>query len=969
MPSVLEGRVVSSFRAVGGPGRAFLERARALMTRLAPLGAVHVGWDVLKVTFAFDASNFPALLEIVTTPGPDTQGDEPLWAVGVAQGDIRTVEAEGSELLASGLLWSGPPIVAASALAALARPGEILCAQTVPALRAGELVTSGLRIARDGTLRVRGARIDRRQPWRRSAAENLTRMTEPRLVRGHFPDVTVAPGALVLVRADPGVGGTRLLGEIAARSPRSLVVTPVGSGFEPLGALRRAFGRAIGRELNPHLLELAGPLEALLAGKGTGLDTAARLVTALLWPRQSGAISALVIDDAKAVDPATLEACVRAARQSASLGIVARLDGASSVPSVLAALPKAAEHELSHVSREGAEDIAVGATGGALDALARGRWARLGGGNPLAIVEAVTLGIASGDIAWSGERASPRSRAAGRGGVKTAAKWIRQRANAERAPARALLSLLAVVGGEAKVGFLSRVLEAAGLRMDVVGTITQLERARWLIAEEPESGGERSVAFPARTHHKALFNTLEDDARKKLHLAISRVIEQEEGAFGRVEGAWHAAQAGEGSRASAALLEGARAASEARFEASCTQLIAFARRADPSCEEAALELLADALERAPSVAPVSLPPATTPSAPPSARAAPRSVPPSTAHASIPASRPSVPPRTGPARIAAIASVPPARHKASVPPARHKASVAPPVAASVSAPSVASSRPVSAPPVASSRPVSAPPPGDVDEPDSMVERALIVPPQAPDSVVERALIVAPEARGPASPSGDRDVDTFHAADSEPPTMANDELAPASDSLPPETTLESELREHAEEAGAAVRSAADASVDGGFASAPPPPSAPGSQIARRLGELAEEALLAADHAALERWVDAPRAAGECPAFTERMRAMARLGRGDIGDALRVLRRSRAELDPTDHRRRCQASLALGVALSGAGRPEEALLEAMDALARARQIADERGAKACLAFLAKLYTSVSREAEAELLRDGSA
>src|SRR5260370_751216 len=98
---------------------------------------------------------------------------------------------------------------------------------------------------------------------------------------------------------------------------------------------------------------------------------------------------------------------------------------------------------------------------------------------------------------------------------------------------------------------------------------------------------------------------------------------------------------------------------------------------------------------------------------------------------------------------------------------------------------------------------------------------------------------------------------------------------------------------------------------------------------------------------------------------MRAMARLGRGDIGDALRVLRRTRQQLDPADHRRRCQTSLALGVALSVAGRPQEALLEGMDALARARQIDDERGAQACLAFLAKLYTSVSREADGERLR----
>lgn len=153
-----------------------------------------------------------------------------------------------------------------------------------------------------------------------------------------------------------------------------------------------------------------------------------------------------------------------------------------------------------------------------------------------------------------------------------------------------------------------------------------------------------------------------------------------------------------------------------------------------------------------------------------------------------------------------------------------------------------------------------------------------------------------------------------------------------------------------------------------SAHPPDDAPGSQIAHRLGELARDALLAADNAALERWVDGLRATGESPAFTERMLAMARLGRGDIGDALRVLRRTRAELAPNDHRRRCQTSLALGVALSVAGRPEEALLEGMDALARARQTKDDHGAKACLAFLAKLYSSVDRHDEAEKLKAAS-
>lgn len=98
-------------------------------------------------------------------------------------------------------------------------------------------------------------------------------------------------------------------------------------------------------------------------------------------------------------------------------------------------------------------------------------------------------------------------------------------------------------------------------------------------------------------------------------------------------------------------------------------------------------------------------------------------------------------------------------------------------------------------------------------------------------------------------------------------------------------------------------------------------------------------------------------ERSAFTERMRVLSLLGRGDIDDALRVLRRARADLDPKDHAQRCQASLAIGVALSVAGRPQEALLEGMDALARARHAGDDRGANACLAFLAKLFGSVGR------------
>ena len=82
--------------------------------------------------------------------------------------------------------------------------------------------------------------------------------------------------------------------------------------------------------------------------------------------------------------------------------------------------------------------------------------------------------------------------------------------------------------------------------------------------------------------------------------------------------------------------------------------------------------------------------------------------------------------------------------------------------------------------------------------------------------------------------------------------------------------------------------------------------------------------------------------------RVRAIAR---ADGPEALQALRRQRQELESAPPAARCHASLALGVALALAGRPDEALLEGMDALARAREAASARAEAACLAFLRKL------------------
>ncbi|MBV9949702.1 MAG: hypothetical protein JOZ69_22870, partial [Myxococcales bacterium] len=88
----------------------------------------------------------------------------------------------------------------------------------------------------------------------------------------------------------------------------------------------------------------------------------------------------------------------------------------------------------------------------------------------------------------------------------------------------------------------------------------------------------------------------------------------------------------------------------------------------------------------------------------------------------------------------------------------------------------------------------------------------------------------------------------------------------------------------------------------------------------------------------------------------------------EALARLRRARARAEGGAPATRCQAALALGMMLSIAGRSEEALLEALDALARAKEAQDGKAVSACTALLAKLYAAQGLSAAAGALRDGA-
>lgn len=125
---------------------------------------------------------------------------------------------------------------------------------------------------------------------------------------------------------------------------------------------------------------------------------------------------------------------------------------------------------------------------------------------------------------------------------------------------------------------------------------------------------------------------------------------------------------------------------------------------------------------------------------------------------------------------------------------------------------------------------------------------------------------------------------------------------------------------------------------------------------------QALVKGDVDAVERMAEQLRLSDKGGPLAERLSAMAQLTRGETGDAIRRLRVAAEEARATKSRERCRTALALGVALAASGRHEEALLEALDALARAREMSDARGEQACVRFLAHLSAMAGHTAEAE-------
>ncbi len=868
------------------------DRVRTMLDRATTLRAEVLGLSPVELLFGFPPEALELALRLALTPEVLEEG-ETAFAAGIAQGDVLPL-VEGR-----GIQW-GTPIIVASALSSITPPSAVTVSEALKAFRQGELLTLGSVSVRSMGTRLRGARLDTAQPFRREAAAQLGRLGPPVTLLGNeAPAQLVWPGSLSILRADPGLGGTRFLNEIArGQEPaRALLVSPSGSGLEPFGALRRAIART--DDVNPFLLELAPTVERLSMGEGVTLDEASRIVAAFLWPKSTAEQPGpLLVDDAAEVDEASLSACARALLSAErSFPFVIRLDATDATPASCIDLAPGPEADLGPLPRADAEAFLAACLDSPADEAVKRRFARLGGNTPLGVIEALSHGIATGDVVWDGGAARPRRRSSGKGKVRPARQWISLRAMEVSPPARITLGLLSILGGDASVARIERVLSRGDLGVSSPrAALEELSRARFVT--EPKEG---FVALPSRTHREALSDLIDEQQKRGLHRIISDILENEEGRLARAEAAHHAARAGDGARAAKLALSAARAASELGLEFAAARLLSFARTQDPTVGAETRARVAS-----------SMPPRA-----PAGRSA--------GEIASPVARLLVAPSPSPRPPEAFAHDPSSSGMSA---AELASSVAPP-SMDEQVGSVSSLATL----------VNSSAPSGAFAPESQVPFTV----QEPDPGLS-VVVPAPALERRSDPAPFLEDSDF-SSDSEPPTLARDGLPPIAEpgDLPPDL--------------------APPRIDA--SAIPPPPQGEDKLIAERLTELAKEALLGADTASLERWVDSLGATGEHQLLADRMRAMARLSRGEIGDALRVLKRARASLPKEASVLRCQTSLALGMALAVAGRSEEALLEGMDALSRARQASDTRGTAACLAFLAKLFASVDRGEDAARLR----
>src|SRR5262245_51386216 len=171
-------RIVVSFR--GNTDREeYLDRALSLKQRAEALGATLCAWSARIFSFELATDELEEAVALATVAAEDQDvAPEERFAMGIAQGEVNAVGELGR---VASLSW-GKPHLAAEALARMAAAGEVLLDPDLPGARSGELLITGAVREVRGAKRLRGLRLDVRQPFRKLSAETVARLRPPPLM-------------------------------------------------------------------------------------------------------------------------------------------------------------------------------------------------------------------------------------------------------------------------------------------------------------------------------------------------------------------------------------------------------------------------------------------------------------------------------------------------------------------------------------------------------------------------------------------------------------------------------------------------------------------------------------------------------------------------------------------------------------------------------------------------------------------
>lgn len=431
-----------------------LERRLVLRDRAEALGAAIAASTPRSVAFDFAPDEADEAVDLGTFAAREG------FSVGLAEGEVvRDPRFPG------GVTGLGQGIAEAMELARAARDGELLVRPTHRLALLGRLaVTARVRELEgpSGRRRARVLVVDRDAPARLALDDVPALDLEPPLVRGEaLGAAEPRRGALLVVRAARGLGGSRALAELSARHGPALLTLPSGAGLEPLGAVRAALARAdldIARsDLPATLREAAARIsEGHGADAWTAGDVLAAVAEALV--RASGERARpglLVVDELAALDRASCEALSCAATTRGSVALVARLAPGRALPSALLRVPLAGELTLAPLGAAECVELATRMAGAPLSETLAAWLVAASGGAPLALRELLARALAEGNVVDDGglllERRPLPELGRGRGGAGRArllSSLTARLVPLERSTRRALVAL-ALLGGEA----------------------------------------------------------------------------------------------------------------------------------------------------------------------------------------------------------------------------------------------------------------------------------------------------------------------------------------------------------------------------------------------------------------------------------------------------------------------------------------------------------------------------------------